>query len=81
LVALRSNLILLDDYRHELTSVAGHLTLSSNFVAYTTIDVSAHTNYLIEFLKNFAGNGARQGAQIIRMNHCPSTPQNTNISN
>jgi hypothetical protein len=37
----------------ELTSVSGYQTLSSKFVAYTTIDVSAHTNYLIEFLKNF----------------------------
>jgi len=63
----------------ELTSVSGHQTLSSKCVANTTIDVSAHTNYLIDFLKNFAGNDARQGAQIIRANSGPSTPVNTNI--
>jgi hypothetical protein len=38
---------LLDDYCLELTSVSRYPDTSHRkFVAYTTIDVSAHTNYL-----------------------------------
>jgi len=44
---------LLDDYCTKLTPVSRHQTLSSNtFCIHNQIDVSAHTNYLIEFLKS-----------------------------
>ena len=69
---------MLDDYCLELTSVSRYPDTSHRkFVAYTTIDVSAHTNYLDLIVKEQnAGNGARQGAQIVRVNRALSTPEN-----
>jgi hypothetical protein len=44
---------LLDDYCHELTSVSRYSDALIEICCIHNIDVSAHTNYLIEFLKNF----------------------------
>ena len=42
---------MLDDYCLELTSVSGYPDAFTEICCIHNIDVSAHTNYLIEFFK------------------------------